>query len=274
MKTIKQLTTLFFFVIGSTIASANGLTIKQLNELVEQTNFIVNRGCSGTLIDLKNKLILTNYHCIDTNIEIVEKEISNIDGIVKKVKMKKYKDVPVVQNGYDGFTKVSTSTYIAEIVAENKAVDLAVLKIKTDLPQKKASIILPDNLTILRGEDVYAVGNPGGMDATIVKGIISNMNRTFEFPWTNEEKLPMIQFSGGIYGGNSGGALYNNQGYLIGVPAAGFRGASFIGLAIPISIVKKFLKNNCLAEAYDDTFSNTKCIDEKKKKEKKAKSED
>ena len=219
-------------------------------------------------------IFLTNFHCVDDKISIVEVEESNSEGLVKKIRKKKYEDITVEQNGYDGFTKVSTATYITEVVAENKKVDLAILKIKSELPHKIASKILPDTMKIIRGEGVYAVGNPTGMDATIVRGIVSNMNRTFEFPWTGNEKLAMIQFSGGIYGGNSGGALYNDAGYLIGVPAAGHREATFIGLAIPISVVKTFMRDWCLAEAFDENANNAKCVEEKKAKEKeKAKKE-
>jgi len=243
---------------------ADTLSLVKLNQMVEQTNFIVERGCSGTLVDLKNRLILTNYHCIENKVSVVEIEETNIDGSVRKVRKKKYIDVLVEQNGYSGFTRVSTATYVAEIVAENRKVDLAVLKIKSDIPHKIASRIIPDSMSIIRGEGVYAVGNPSGMESTIVRGIISNLNRTFEFPWTGNEKLPMIQFSGGIYGGNSGGALYNDSGYLIGVPAAGHAHATFIGLAIPAFIVKQFMRDWCLAEAFDSNADNTKCFEEKK----------
>lgn len=247
------------------------IDLKNLNLLVEQTNFIVGRGCSGTLVDLKNKLILTNFHCLEEKVSIVESDEANIDGSVRKVRKKKYSDVTVEQNGYSGFTKVSTATYVAEIVAENKKVDLAVLKIKSDIPHKIASKILPDSLEITRGEGVYAVGNPSGLDATITRGIISNLNRTFELPWTGNEKLAMIQFSGGIYGGNSGGALYNDRGHLIGVPAAGHSQATFIGLAIPISVVKEFMREWCLAEAFDENADNKKCVEDKRAKEKEKK---
>jgi S1-C subfamily serine protease len=261
---------IMFFCISITSAFAeNKINLIELNNLVEQTNFIVDRGCSGTLIDLKNKLILTNYHCITNRVSVVEKEETDANGIVRKVRSKRYADVPVEQHGYSGFARVSTATYVTEIVAEDQKVDLAILRIKSDIPHRISSRILPDNMNIIRGQNVYAVGNPSGMDATIVNGIISNLNRTFEFPWTGNEKLPMIQFSGGIYGGNSGGALYNEAGYLIGVPAAGHREATFIGLAIPISIVKSFLNRNCLAEAFDSSADNAKCDSERKTKAKK-----
>lgn len=244
------------------------IELSEINQIVDQTNFIVEKGCSGTLIDLKNRLVLTNYHCVDSKISVIDREETSSNGQLKKFRIKKYTDISIEQNGYNGFEKVSSAQYFADIVAEDKTVDLAILKIKSDIPHKIASSILPETIIVIRGETVYAVGNPGGMDATIVRGIVSNLNRTFEFPWTNNTKLAMIQFSGGIYGGNSGGALYNDKGYLIGVPAAGFTQATFIGLAIPAEIVRTFMKKNCLSEAFDTNANNQQCLDDKKKKEK------
>lgn len=259
------------FIIPSYAQKTQNISVEELNKLIEQTNFIVNAGCSGTLIDFKNKLILTNYHCVDNKITIIDDEQTTKDGFVRKVKRKRYVDVQVEQNGYDGFTRVSNTSYIAEIVAENKKVDLAVLRIKGDIPHTLQSTIIPDGLKVVRGERIYTVGNPIGQDATLVEGIVSSVNRTFEFPWTDGEKLPMIQISGGLTGGNSGGALYNAQGYFIGVPAAGAASATFIGLAIPHHIVKTFLRNNCLAESFDSSFSNQSCLEKTKEKKDKEK---
>ena len=234
-------------------------SLKDMNRAIEQTNFIVKEGCSGTLISVPEKLILTNYHCVDEAITSVEREVvTNVD-IVKKVQVRRYADVIVSQHGYDGFTRVSTAQYITEIVAEQKKRDLAVLKIKSAIPHTYASPLLPDGDSIIKGEPVHIVGNPAGADGSLVDGVVSNMNRTFEFPWTDNEKLPMIQFSGGVYGGNSGGALYNGKGQLIGVPAAGHPVATFIGLAIPVSIIKEFMRDNCVARAFDPKADDKAC---------------
>jgi S1-C subfamily serine protease len=260
----KAIALILTIVSVSSYAKASDWTLEQMNRIIDQTNFVVNRGCSGTLISLEEKLILTNFHCVQNLISFVEKEETDSNGYTKKVRVRRYADVQVEQHGYDGFVKVSTATYVAEIVAENKSVDLAVLRIKSNIPHQIASKILPEGQNVVRGERVYVVGNPAGNDATVVEGIVSNLNRTFQFPWTGNEKLAMIQFSGGIYGGNSGGALYNSSGYLIGVPAAGHTAATFIGLAIPISVVKNFMRENCLAHVFDKQFDFKKCLSNKK----------
>lgn len=251
-------------------AYGQGWPLDEMNTAINSTNFIVNGGCSGTLISLKEKLILTNHHCIEGSVSSVEREITDDIGNVRKVKVRKYDDVAVVQNRYDGFIKAGSASYVTEIVAEAKTSDLAVLRIRGDIPHGYASPLLPDGAKVVRGERVYIVGNPAGEDATLVEGVVSNVNRTFEFPWTNGSKLPMIQISGGIYGGNSGGAAYNAKGQLIGVPSAGYRVATFIGFAIPVEVVKLFLKDACLASIFDSTADDKKCRDEAKKKKREA----
>lgn len=270
---LKFVAGILVFVIGFVLQTASisaaekKWTLAEINDTIEQTNFVVNSGCSGTLISIKLKLILTNYHCVEEKVSIIEREVTTDTGITRKVRFRKYGDVDVVQHGYDNFARVSTSSYFAEIVAAEKSRDLAVLKIRSAIPHRLASRILPDTMKVVRGERVYVVGNPAGLDATIVEGIVSNLNRTFTFSWTDNEKLAMIQFSGGIYGGNSGGALYNAQGYLIGVPAAGNMNATFIGLAIPIDLVRKVLKDNCLSSAYSgNEDEDVKCAATKKKR--------
>lgn len=263
MKTILYTLVFSLFTVS---ASAAEWTLAQMNRVIDQTNFVVNRGCSGTLISVSERLILTNYHCIDSLISFVEKEETDANGYSKKVRVRRYADVNVEQHGYDGFARISTSSYVAEILAEDKKVDLAMLRIKSSIPHQIASTILPDTNQIVRGERVYVVGNPAGNDATVVEGIVSNLNRTFQLPWTGNERVAMIQFSGGIYGGNSGGALYNSSGYLIGVPAAGHRDATFIGLAIPISTVKSFMLDNCLGYVYNASLvlESNKCRENRK----------
>ena len=230
----------------------------EMNKAIEQTNFIVNGGCSGTLISVTEKLVLTNYHCIDHNITAVEREITNAEGWVKKVKVRIYTDVAVSQNRYDGFDRTGSASYVAEIVAESKTRDLALLRLKGSIPHTYWSPLLPLNGTVVRGEPIFSVGNPAGEDATLGSGIVSNVNRTFDFPWTAGAKLAMIQFSGGLFGGNSGGALYNANGELIGVPAAGYRQATFIGFAVPVTVVRGFLKDHCFAPRGEAAFEGGK----------------
>jgi len=240
-----------------------------MNKQIDQTNFIVGDGCSGTLVDLKQKLILTNYHCVSEYVKTTEREETSSDGTVKKVKREKLEDVPVKQRAYQGFTVVGQTSYVTEIVAKKQTRDLALLKIKADtIPQTVSSRIQGEGTVTQRGEHAFAVGNSTGLDATLTEGIISSVSRTFEFDWALGEKLPMLQYDGGIFGGSSGGALYDANGAMIGVPAAGHRGATFIGLAIPATIIRAFLKEQCFVSVYDDAADDEKCRTDREAKEK------
>ena len=249
-----------------------------MNRTIEQTNFVVAGSCSGTLIDLELRLVLTNFHCIDHSIEVIEEEITAPSGFQQKIKRKRYKDVPVTQDRHNGYARVSTMSYVSRIVAEERKMDLALLRIQGELTQTYSSPMLPWDGVITRGERIYTVGNPAMLESSVFEGVVSNVNRTFEFPWTGGEKTPMIQFSGGIVGGNSGGALYNTRGQLIGVPSAVARN-SVLGLAIPITSVKDFLKTNCyvaaggktvdgVANASQQIYHDPKCIADKLAKSK------
>jgi S1-C subfamily serine protease len=244
-------------------AKADEWTAEEINRTIEQTNFIVNKGCSGTLISINPSLILTNYHCIDNNVDTVEREVTTPDGTVVKKKFRKYTDVPVEQKTYDGFVLTGSANYIAQIVAEAKTSDLALLKVKGRTPHSYYSPIIPDGLPVVRGERVWIVGNPLGNDSSVVVGVISNASRAFDFPWTDGARLPMLQISGGISGGNSGGALYNAKGQMVGVPAAGYRGEGHLGFAIPMDVVKPFLRENCFAQTFDATANDDRCRGEK-----------
>lgn len=259
---------LFSVVFGSTQASAEW-SREALNRQIDQTNFIVNRGCSGTLINIELKLVLTNYHCVGQFIRTVEREVTKPDGTISKVKRERLEDVPIVQRAYQGHEQVGKTEYLTKIVAHKQTRDLALLQIKADtIPMTVASKVASEDVKILRGDHAYAVGNPSGLDASVTEGIISSVTRTFEFPWALNEKLPMVQYAGGIFGGNSGGSLYNDDGILIGVPAAGHRQATFIGLAIPASIIREFLSEFCFAKAYDDKADDKACQKKREGKDK------
>lgn len=246
-------------------AAKGGWAIADMNRAIEQTNFIVGGGCSGTLISVAEKLVLTNYHCVDKQVTAVEREVTNQEGWVKKVRVRIYADVPVAQNRYDGFVKTGAASYVSEIAAESKTRDLALLRLKGPIPHSYASPLLPVDGVVRRGDQIYSVGNPAGEDATLGSGIVSNVNRTFDFPWTDGAKLAMIQFSGGLFGGNSGGALYNTKGEIIGVPAAGYRDATFIGFAVPVSVVRAFLKDNCFTADLATVTDDAACREAKRK---------
>lgn len=253
-------------VLTASPAASEWTNVKDMNAAIDGTNFVVGAGCSGTLISIPEKLILTAYHCIEQNVTTYENEVASPDGVVKKVRQRRYVDVPLVQFTYDGYVQTGSAAYVGEIIAEDQKRDLAIIQFKGKIPHTYASPLLPDTSEVMRGEKVYVVGNPAMNYGSVVEGIVSSVNRTFEFSWTKNEKLAIIQFSGGIVGGNSGGALYNAKGEVIGVPIA--MQASSVGFATPVTVVKKFMRDNCLVKALDPSADDVKCKADKAKKDK------
>lgn len=243
---------LAFMLFVPTVRLAHaGITIDDMNKLIDQTNFILDNVCSATLISVKHRLVLTNYHCVEGKIKIIEREEKQPDGTMKRVRRPLYNDTKLTQKAYSNYEIVGDSTYVAEIIATNKKQDLALLQIKApSIPHTLESRLLPDGQTIRRLEKVWTVGNPAMFDATAVEGIVSNTNRSIE--WAPGDVTYYFQVSGGMFGGNSGGAAYNADGFFIGVPGAGVRAATHIGFVIPVDIIKAWLREECWEELWNE----------------------
>lgn len=145
-------------------------------------------------------------------------------------------------------------TFKAEIIGNDPSTDLALIKI-----EEKGLPFLTygnsDNVKI--GEWVLAVGNPFNLTSTVTAGIVSAKARDINILGSNSAIESFIQTDAVINRGNSGGALVNIYGDLIGVNAAiasqtgYYEGYSF---AIPVNIVKKvmndFVKYGEIQRAY------------------------
>lgn len=239
--------------------------LQEMNRTIDTTNFIVDGRCSGTLIDLEQRLILTNWHCIKHKIKTTTSNETDSNGIVTEVKREELLPLPVIQNSYNEYEHVGSVQYMTEIILQSEDLDLALIQIKAkSIPHTFASQILPDGLDVIRGERVYIVGNPAMFDASIVEGIVSNTNRLLRVEGTERH---YIQVSGGITGGNSGGALYNNNGQFIGIPAAVVRGREFLGFVIPIWEIRNWLRINCYASTFDHTANDSQCTLDLKEEE-------
>lgn len=122
--------------------------------------------------------------------------------------------------------------YEAKIVGQDEQTDLAVIKIeKTGLT--KAEFADSDNVKV--GEFAMAVGNPVNMTSTVTTGIISAVNR--EITDSDGKTYKCIQTDAAINSGNSGGALVNSEGNVIGINTLKLSGTGIegIGFAIPIN---------------------------------------
>lgn len=130
------------------------------------------------------------------------------------------------------------TSFPAEVIGLDEQTDLAVLKI-----DPAGTTLTPaefgDSNSLLVGEEVYAIGSPGGLDLanTITGGHISALNRDITI---DDRVMSLIQTDAAINPGNSGGALINKYGQVIGITSAKL-GISYyegLGFAIPMDTVK------------------------------------
>ena len=122
--------------------------------------------------------------------------------------------------------------YEAKIIGKDEQTDLAVIKIeKTGLSKAEFA----DSGSVKVGEFAMAVGNPLGMQSSITCGVISAVNR--EVTDSDGKKFTLIQTDAAINSGNSGGALVNSEGKVIGINTLKLSGTGIegMGFAIPIN---------------------------------------
>jgi serine protease Do len=180
---------------------------------------------SGFFINEQGHLI-TNYHVIERETKI---------------------EVTVFQKTENGFEKKKFKK--VKIEAINPFVDLALLKVE-DLGDAMVTYAYLGDIERIRvGEEVFAIGNPLGLERTVTNGVISTTNRAFE-------GLVYVQTNAAINPGNSGGPLFNLAGEVIGVTNMGYIFYGGLGFAIPVNYVKHFIDNRD-AFAYDKDNPNT-----------------
>lgn len=131
----------------------------------------------------------------------------------------------------------------ARLVGTDPSTDLALLKIdQDDLPY----LTYGNSENLQLGEWVLAVGNPFNLTSTVTAGIISARARNLGINQDTYSIESFIQTDAAVNPGNSGGALVNQQGNLVGINAAiASRTGSYSGysFAIPVTIVKKVVED-------------------------------
>ena len=165
---------------------------------------------SGVIIS-PDGYIITNYHVIENSSEVI-------------------------------VTTNNNKEYEADIIGFDEVTDIAVLKI--DSNTNLDYIFFGDSDSTLIGEWVLAVGNPYNLNSTVTAGIVSSKSRDLnEYDQKNQS---FIQTDAAVNFGNSGGALVNIQGELIGINTliqsmtGGYVGYSF---AVPSNTVRKIFED-------------------------------
>lgn len=189
-------------------------------------------------------------------VEDAEKKLGLGSGIIVS------KDGYIITNEHVSGERLSTcyitlkngKGYKGEVVWTDKDLDLSIVKISAKgLNEMK----MGDSDNLMLADSVYAIGNPIGFEfqRTVTAGIISGLNRTIKLSdgeYTFMEDL--IQTDATINQGNSGGALIDGYGKLIGINTVKITSADGMGFAVPINtvkpIIKKLIEKGKFEEAY------------------------
>ena len=191
--------------VGSTV----GITVDLVGTNIFGQQVTSAAAGSGFVIT-ENGYILTNYHVVENANEIT---VTFVDG----------------------------KTYPATYVGGEEGNDIAVIKIEAE---GLTPVVLGSSDNMRVGEQVLTIGNPlGELTFTETAGIISALNRTITM--SDGRKINMIQTDCAINSGNSGGALFNIHGEVIGVVSAKYSASGSsssasvegLGFAIPIDDV-------------------------------------
>lgn len=168
--------------------------------------------------------------------------------------------VLITQDGYiatcnhvvEGASKIYVylndgSQYEAELIGSDSVTDIAVVKLNAD------GIVFPcatlgSSADLRVGQSVYAIGNAlGELSNTVTEGIISGLDRDIEI---DGQSMTLLQTSAAINSGNSGGALFLDDGTLIGIVNAKTSGTTSsgatiegLGFAVPIDLAKPIIKD-------------------------------
>src|SRR6266702_576494 len=197
---------------GSTIEALQEAAIAKIEPAVVELDVTTTQGeqiGSGVIIDTKGDIV-TNYHIV---------------------------------NGEESITAVlyNGSKVQAQLVGTNTADDLAVVRIQPFANMTVTQI--GDSSRLVVGQEVLAIGNPLGITETATKGIVSALNRSVtESNGTTISNA--IQTDAAVNPGNSGGALINLQGQLIGIPTLtavnteSNTAANGVSFAIPSNLVQ------------------------------------
>lgn len=159
------------------------------------------------------------------------------------------------QHVIDGASEIEVvlntgTTYSAKVVGQDEKTDLAVIKIEPKSEEPLTAAVLGDSTAVEVGELAVAIGNPMGMEfsGSVTAGIVSAVNRTMTI---ENRTYNLIQTDAAINSGNSGGALINQYGEVIGINSVKLSttGVEGMGFAIAISEAKPII-NELMQSGY------------------------
>lgn len=158
---------------------------------------------------------------------------------------------------------VNEKSYDAKVKGSSEKRDVAIISVKTkDIDSATMESIkiatIGDSNSLKVGNGIIAIGNALGYGQSVTTGVVSALNRTVT---TDVSSAKMIQIDAAINGGNSGGALINAAGEVVGINSVKYSSSGYtssasiegMGFAIPISDVKELIEGLMNGEEIDDS---------------------
>lgn len=271
-------------VVGATLVVGTCFSVPSIkNKIVGNQSYRSTLPSAGTTVDSPLDLINISEYS-NTSIAVAKKVLPSVVGITVNYKVSSIfgsstgegsgSGIIISEDGYiltnnhvissesSSYYSISEATgitvnlynddetYEAKVIGTDAYTDLAVLKIeKTGL----TPATLGNSDTVEVGEFTMAIGNPLGMDYSVTTGVVSAVNREVQSDGTT---YVAIQTDAAINSGNSGGALVNANGEVIGINTLKLSGSGIegIGFAIPISsttsIIDQLIEHSTVKRPY------------------------
>lgn len=256
----------FYPKVESQVQNTSDTSVKPVS--VQQTSAKSNSSIADTVEQLSKTIVgVVNYQQQQSrNIYGSSNSSESVQsGTGSGVIFQKNNDIAyIVTNNHvvEGASKLEVSLYngekvSAEIVGTDALTDLAVLKI--DAKHVEGTAEFGDSSTLRPGDEVYAIGNPLGLDfsRSVTQGIISATNRSISVTTSaGNWDTNVIQTDAAINPGNSGGALITPQGLVIGINSLKIAesGVEGLGFAIPsndvIPILNQLIESGKIQRPY------------------------
>lgn len=176
---------------------------------------------AGVIVDPQG-IVVTNYHVI-------------ADALAVPSGRSDASKSPTVTARFENGRELPATVLVAD-----REEDLAILRLRAPDPSEQfAAVGLGRSSELAVGQEVFAVGNPLGLNHSVSRGIVAALDRTEVL---RERKLPLVQLDASINVGNSGGPLFALDGSLVGIVTMKRRDAQGIAFAVPVDHVRGFLR--------------------------------
>ncbi|WP_462409472.1 S1C family serine protease [Neobacillus sp. Marseille-QA0830] len=249
------------------VSAKTSSTSTSVQPVTAQTSTSTSNSLADTVENVSKAIVgIVNYQQQTSNYYSATSTSQNVEsgsgsGIIFQ-KNSVYAYIVTNNHVIEGASSLEVSLYdgqktTAEVVGADALTDLAVLKIDAKYVTQTAEF--GDSSQLRAGDQVYAIGNPLGLELsrTVTQGIVSATNRSISVSTSaGDWETNVIQTDAAINAGNSGGALINSQGQVIGINSMKIAesGVEGLGFAIPsndfIPIVNQLIETGKISRPY------------------------